>query len=636
MRRTRSRSTGELATTIGVATLAVAAVVAAGVMAIDSAGHAADETSRQGAHYDASLFTPERYAREAAALPSALSSAVRTQLHLTAAAYLADTAAAARAELVVESLGVDGVDVLGSHMAGTALTVYVRGGADASRARAAGATPIVGAPPKVAIPAVARAVSAPASVGAAPADAGPVGPTTGGTLEGGDGYYFTGKDPTGAGGSWVCSVGFNGNDPRTGASEFLTAGHCGSPAAYIDTPDGPVTGFTESSVGSIWLENDTLGSFLKSTFRFGGGDDAGLVKITNRNAQTAAMTTSWGGGQANAGIGVPVIGQSAGIVGAYVCRSGSSSGWQCGVISAVDRSEQYATGQLNRAGTGSVMQTINTIVTTACSVPGDSGGPVMMGEYAVGITSLSDWGNCSATTIARNNARLAAGYTDDSNPLSRYPVNYTYVFPMISAAHKHSVAAQFGGSWKLDVTTASAVSGLALRSSKPSISGSPTVGSTLTARPGSWTVGTDLSYRWYAGAHAIPGANRPTLVVPPVAKGVPITLRITGTRTGYRSSMTVSSATKRVSPGRLRAAAPRIVGTPRPGARLTVKPGSWTPNARFSYRWFANGHTIRGATSATLTVPPSLRGARLTAEVTARKPGFLPASKVTPSALRVS
>jgi hypothetical protein len=76
--------------------------------------------------------------------------------------------------------------------------------------------------------------------------------------------------------------------------------------------------------------------------------------------------------------------------------------------------------------------------------------------------------------------------------------------------------------------------------------------------------------------------------------------------------------------GEVRAtAAPKITGTVAVGSPVKVAPGAWTPAATsYKYRWFANGVAVRGATGASLTIPASLLGKRLTARVTALRAGY--------------
>mgnify|MGYP003704356425 CR=1 FL=1 len=50
--------------------------------------------------------------------------------------------------------------------------------------------------------------------------------------------------------------------------------------------------------------------------------------------------------------------------------------------------------------------------------------------------------------------------------------------------------------------------------SRPKISGTAKVGSTLTAKPGTWTSKTTFSYQWYANGKAISKATKVTYKIP--------------------------------------------------------------------------------------------------------------------------
>ena len=72
---------------------------------------------------------------------------------------------------------------------------------------------------------------------------------------------------------------------------------------------------------------------------------------------------------------------------------------------------------------------------------------------------------------------------------------------------------------------------------------------------------------------------------------------------------------------------PKVAGTPTVGQRLEAQPGAWTPTpTRFDYRWLADRVPIAGATTATYTPTPDVRGKALTVQVTARRNGFAPGS----------
>lgn len=84
-----------------------------------------------------------------------------------------------------------------------------------------------------------------------------------------------------------------------------------------------------------------------------------------------------------------------------------------------------------------------------------------------------------------------------------------------------------------------------LTASKPRISGVAKVGKRLTARPGQWTSGTRLSYRWYANGKPIPRATGKTYKVARAQTGKRIQVRVTGTKSGY-VTLTKASGSVRI------------------------------------------------------------------------------------------
>jgi streptogrisin C len=73
---------------------------------------------------------------------------------------------------------------------------------------------------------------------------------------------------------------------------------------------------------------------------------------------------------------VQVTGSVQALVGAAVCRSGSTTGWHCGKVEQHDTSVSYAEGKVD-----------GLTQTTVCAEPGDSGGPYVAGVQAQGVTS---------------------------------------------------------------------------------------------------------------------------------------------------------------------------------------------------------------------------------------------------------
>lgn len=156
---------------------------------------------------------------------------------------------------------------------------------------------------------------------------------------GGNAYYINGASR--------CSVGFAVTDG------FITAGHCGSEGDPTSQPTG---------------------TFAGSSFP---GDDYGYVQVGLGSTPVGAVN-DWAGGQ------VAVAGAEPAPVGAQVCRSGSTSGWHCGTVEALDVSVSYAEGTVD-----------GLIRTDVCAEPGDSGGSLLAGDQAQGVTSGGS-GDCTS------------------------------------------------------------------------------------------------------------------------------------------------------------------------------------------------------------------------------------------------
>ncbi|GAA1810921.1 hypothetical protein GCM10009771_11120 [Nesterenkonia flava] len=142
-------------------------------------------------------------------------------------------------------------------------------------------------------------------------------------------------------------------------------------------------------------------------------------------------------------------------------------------------------------------------------------------------------------------------------------------------------------------------------------------GSTLTAAPGRWSSAATLSYQWLSDGVPIRGATKSTYKVGSGQVGKKISVRVTGTSSGYTSAERTSKATSRVA----QASIPGITGSVRVGATLTAAPGKWTSGTSFTYQWRADGKAIKGATKKTYKVGSSHAGKRISVTVTGKKSG---------------
>ncbi len=163
------------------------------------------------------------------------------------------------------------------------------------------------------------------------------------------------------------------------------------------------------------------------------------------------------------------------------------------------------------------------------------------------------------------------------------------------------------------------------------MTGSPRVGSTLTAGTGTWTPSDGLShtYQWFAAGVPVDGATGATYLPVSDDVGKTITVAVTASRDGYRSATRTSAPTAAVTLPPLAAAAlPTIEGTPRVGDPLTATPGSWNPadGVTYAYQWSVGGLDVDGATLDTYTPAAADAGKTVRVEVTASRDGFAPAS----------
>ncbi|SDK65522.1 S1 family peptidase [Arthrobacter sp. ok362] len=233
---------------------------------------------------------------------------------------------------------------------------------------------------------------------------------------GGQGYIIDGRT--------VCSAGFGAFSPA-GEPLVLTAGHCAADGAAkqarIEDPAGaPAAGGAGSGAAA-----GTLGTFGFSQF---GGPDNSVVATDGTNVGTdiavlrgirssldlQPAVTRWDNPADPGPTSVKIVGTVAPFRGQPVCRSGRSLGWSCGTVDSV--------GIWVIAGPNSLppdydndLRALNGFdSSTVKSRPGDSGGPWISGNFAVGMhTGAESEGGVQtraiATTIEDATGRVPGG-----------------------------------------------------------------------------------------------------------------------------------------------------------------------------------------------------------------------------------
>lgn len=165
----------------------------------------------------------------------------------------------------------------------------------------------------------------------------------------------------------------------------------------------------------------------------------------------------------------------------------------------------------------------------------------------------------------------------------------------------------------------------------PRVSGTPAVGEVLTAIRGTWQPGSiTYAYQWMRDGAPIAGARSKTYVPVSADAGRKLSVRVTGSRPGFRTVSLTSAPTSAILQRFPTPRVPTVSGEPRVGATLTAIRGTWAPSGvTYTYQWFRNGSAIRGASGKTYFVAAADRGARLTVRVTAAKTGYLTESRTS-------
>jgi hypothetical protein len=187
----------------------------------------------------------------------------------------------------------------------------------------------------------------------------------------------------------VCSFGFNAVDAG-GRALNISAGHC--------DPNVGTSGNAPVYVPDLHnIDNSAeVGTFAHSTLGNPvNGLDYSLIALNDYAKQSGFDQPNVRGAN---GTTVTVTGTAAPVVGAPVCKSGQSSTFTCGVVVA-DRVE---TQLFTEDGTSRV---VRGFATTACTLAGDSGGAIVSGTLAMGITSGSN--SSSAPSCTQANLTLA-------------------------------------------------------------------------------------------------------------------------------------------------------------------------------------------------------------------------------------
>ncbi len=172
----------------------------------------------------------------------------------------------------------------------------------------------------------------------------------------------------------------------------------------------------------------------------------------------------------------------------------------------------------------------------------------------------------------------------------------------------------------------------------PSITGAAAVGERLRAHPGAWTPdGLTFTYQWLRDGTAIEGATTRARRLRLADLGHRLSVTVTAHDTEGGSGTATSATTAVVARGQLsNLKRPRVNGVRRYTRLLRATRGSWSTSPdKIRYHWLRDGTPISGANRRTYRLQPADVGSKVTAVVTARRPGYRPATAQAAAGPRV-
>jgi len=157
----------------------------------------------------------------------------------------------------------------------------------------------------------------------------------------------------------------------------------------------------------------------------------------------------------------------------------------------------------------------------------------------------------------------------------------------------------------------------------PTIAGTIRVGGALTVTTGIWTPApVALKYQWLRNGKNISGATKTKYTLVAADALANISVRVTGSKTGFTSVVTTSEASA-VAKGVIVGKTPKITGTAKVGRTLTAAVGTWRPSGvTMKYQWYKNGVKISGAQKKTFKVRSGDAGKKITVRVSGSKTGY--------------
>jgi hypothetical protein len=166
-----------------------------------------------------------------------------------------------------------------------------------------------------------------------------------------------------------------------------------------------------------------------------------------------------------------------------------------------------------------------------------------------------------------------------------------------------------------------AVIGGTLTPGTPTLTGTTTVGQTLTATAGNWVNAPTFTYAWKRGTTTV--GTGLTYTLTNLDAGQKLTFTVTAAKTGF-TTIVKTLTTAMITGGTITEQSVTITSAVVAGKKVyTANTAAWSPSGvTLTYQWLKNGTPIAKATAKTYTATPADLGQNLSVTITGKKTGF--------------
>jgi hypothetical protein len=253
--------------------------------------------------------------------------------------------------------------------------------------------------------------------------------------------------------------------------------------------------------------------------------------------------------------------------------------------------------------------------------------PTITGTAAVGSTLTANTGTWGPGTVSFDYDWFSNGQQVQDGASPTYVPSISDIGNTITVTATGSETG-YADAFETSSATSAVVQGT-LTSDTPTISGSASVGSTLTGIPGNWgPTPVSFDYKWSTGTTVLQDSASPTYVVQASDSQNVITLTVTASKAGYGSVTASPVSTAPIALGTLSPTpTPTITGNAIVGSPLSANAGTWGPGTvNLTYTWMSGANILQQGSGPTYTPSPSDVGTTITVTVTGTETGYSSAS----------